>query len=181
MTDEDQGFDDDGDVGAHRDAAHRHGPQDGTAREDGALPRDHDASPRQTRLGWQLMRSSTLHESISALAAQFASLVVAAIRASSVEDIVGLAGASIPPKATHAAPTTGRPRAVGQRPSREGLASPMSLIVKYVRSHPGTTGEAARKALGFGKEKWSYYVRKAIAGKGLRKGGQRRATRYWAT
>jgi hypothetical protein len=76
-----------------------------------------------------------------------------------------------PPKAV--AGTTGGQTAV------DG-ASTIDLIIKYLRSHPGSSGEATRKTLGITKPRWSKAAARAVASGKLRKEGERRSTKYWA-
>jgi hypothetical protein len=113
---------------------------------------------------------NALRDGLNALAATFAAGVVAALRAANVEDVSAVSGilqaANLPAHVT--------------RVAHETVAERMALIVKYMKSHPGTTGEAARKALGLPKHTWSNMAAKAVAQGRLRKEGDRRATRYWA-
>ena len=57
----------------------------------------------------------------------------------------------------------------------------LELVVKYLRSHPGSAGEEARKHLCLVKHTWNARVSRAIKEGRVRKEGDRRATRYWAT
>ena len=52
-------------------------------------------------------------------------------------------------------------------------------VGQSVTQHPGTSGEAARKALKIDRSKWSPAVAKAIAGKRIRKEGEKRSTKCW--
>ncbi len=113
---------------------------------------------------------NALRDELSALAATFAAGVVAAIRAANVDD--SSAVSRIVERANLHAHVT--------RVAQETVAERMALIVKYMKSHPGTTGEAARKALGLPKHTWSTMAAKAVAQGKLRKEGNRRSTKYWA-
>jgi len=111
--------------------------------------------------------NNALRDELNALAATFAAGVVAALQAANVQDLSAASGilqaADLP---AHVA-----------RVAHETVAERMTLIVKYMKPHPGTTGEAARKALGLPKHTWST---RAVAQGTLRKEGDRRSTRYWA-
>jgi len=75
------------------------------------------------------------------------------------------------------------PRAPG-RPAgttTQDTGATVELVVKYLRSHPASTGEEARKNLGLVKHTWNARVSRAIKEGKVRKEGDRRATRYWAT
>jgi hypothetical protein len=52
--------------------------------------------------------------------------------------------------------------------------------VSYIKSHPGTLGQNARKALGFPRSQWHTYISRAIKSGKLRREGDRRGTKYWA-
>ncbi len=114
--------------------------------------------------------TNALRDQLNALAATFAAGVVAAIRAAKVDDVSAVPGiiqaANLP--------------AHVERVAQEAVADRMGLIVKYLKSHPGTTGEVARKALGLQKHTWTTMAAKAVAEGKLRKQGERRSTRYWA-
>ena len=53
--------------------------------------------------------------------------------------------------------------------------------MKYLRTHAGVTGEVARKSLGLEKNRWNTCVYRGIRDGKIRKDGERRSTRYWAT
>jgi hypothetical protein len=147
--------------------------------------------------------TNALRTQIHQFAAQFAAAVLTAVRGASLEDILAETTAGAPSRS--AAPTKGKrgrgrpkgsknrspaakhavasakaaPRKVG-RPAKTNTAGIVESIVAYVRQHPATSGEAARKSLGIDRNKWSPSVAKAIESKKLRKQGERRSTKYWA-
>ncbi len=130
--------------------------------------------------------TNTLKAQVDALAATFAASVVEAIRSTSLAEILDLDlgdAAPIRPAAggadrsdTAAGPAPIRPRG---RP-RQDQGEAIELIVKYLRSHPSSSGEDVRKALGWVKNVWSSRVSRAIEEGKVRKQGDRRSTRYWA-
>jgi hypothetical protein len=151
--------------------------------------------------------TNALRTQIHQFAAQFAAAVLTAVRGASLEDILAETTAGAPSRsaASGNAPTKGKrgrgrpkgsknkssaakhavasakaaPRKVG-RPAKTNTAGIVESIVAYVRQHPATSGEAARKSLGIDRNKWSPSVAKAIESKKLRKQGERRSTKYWA-
>jgi hypothetical protein len=120
------------------------------------------------------------------LAETFAREIVSAIRAASVADIIGETSATAtlkrrpgrPPKngSSTVAPTpTGR-----HRRSADELEKHVSLIAKYVASHPGSNAETVRKELGITRNQWARPVAMALKSKAIKKKGEKRATSYWA-
>ena len=88
--------------------------------------------------------------------------------------------------AASSTPKRGRGRPKGSKDSaprakRAPSSNVLDSITAYVRQHPGTSGEAARKALKIERSQWSPAVSKAITEKKIRKEGERRSTKYWAT
>jgi hypothetical protein len=136
--------------------------------------------------------TTALSSAIDALASEFAWKVVEAIRASSLAEILTeVPGAAPrpgrPPKlAARTASSTSEWTAKatptsGSRSPKQDTGQTVELIVAYLRSHPGITGEGARKALGLEKNRWNTCVARAIKDGKVRKEGERRSTRYWAT
>jgi hypothetical protein len=102
-----------------------------------------------------------------------------------VSSILNEATAAPSHRASAATPVKrGRGRPRGSKNAAPGAKSTGTLsvvesITAYVTQHPGTSGEAARKALKIDRNKWSPAVAKAIAGKRIRKEGEKRSTKYW--
>jgi len=132
---------------------------------------------------------NALVDELEAITKTFVSSIVAAMRRATLVDIMGAGEGSAPAKRGPGRPKGSTKQAVDVASvlTRAAPAPPadpadrVGLIVSYVKSHPGTGGEAVRKALGFAKDRWAYYVTKALGAKLLRKEGQKRATKYWAT
>ena len=111
-----------------------------------------------------------IRDELNALATTFAAGVIAALRDARVDDVSAVSGilqdADLPSKGTGGA--------------RETPPARLALLVMYIKSHPGITGEAARKALDMQKHTWSTMAARGVAEGKLRKEGERRSTRYWA-
>jgi len=86
------------------------------------------------------------------------------------------APATRPPPSASAAPA----KPAAHRERGQNTDTDAELIVKYPRSHPGTSGEAARNSLGLEKNRWNTCVYRALRDGKIRKDGERRSTRYWA-
>jgi hypothetical protein len=135
---------------------------------------------------------STLRTSIESLAHQFAAGVLAAIRGSSLEEILGEGtpsrrGPGRPRKSVSsvgAAPApspSGRARG-GKRLRRNAndLAAAAQRIAAHVAKHPkGIRGEQVRKDLGIAKNHWLKPLGMALGSKKIRKTGEKRATLYF--
>ena len=136
--------------------------------------------------------TNALRTELEALASTFTAAIVDAIRSSSLAEILDVnvpqrtpvrrdprasttKGTDAPEPST--APRPGRPVGTTTRDTGETV----DLVVKYLRSHPASTGEEARKTLGLVKHTWNARVSRAITDGKVRKEGDRRATRYWAT
>jgi hypothetical protein len=122
---------------------------------------------------------SALKTTIDALAQSFAQSIIVAIRSASLDDILRLpgdAGGGVRPSAASTVDVATRVTrtAAGQKTGRA------DRIVEYIRAHPGSSGPAARKALGFPSAQWATYVARAIKAGRLRRVGERRKARYWA-
>jgi hypothetical protein len=130
----------------------------------------------------------TLTDTIQDLAAKFAEGVIRALRTVSLDELRAVANASAPSRPTPAKRGPGRPRVTAsaeapakrERRSLDDLAATSGMIVKYVRSHPGSNSETIRKELGIAKPKWARPLAMALAEKKLTKKGEKRATKYWA-
>ena len=133
--------------------------------------------------------TNALRTAMDDLARDFTTAIVDAIRSSSLAEILDvnvLHAKHLPSPRTDAAttkdeaPTPPRPgRPAGTTTQDTGAT--VELLVKYLRSHPASTGEEARKSLGLLKHTWNARVSRAIKEGKVRKEGDRRATRYWAT
>ncbi len=139
--------------------------------------------------------TNALRTELEALASTFTTAIVDAIRSSSLADILDVNV----PQERPVRPGPGRPRsstttvtevaepATPPRPGRplgsttQHTGATVDLVVKYLRSHPGSPGEEARKSLGLVKHTWNARVSRAIKERKVRKEGDRRATRYWAS
>ena len=131
---------------------------------------------------------NALVDELEAITKTFVASIVAAMRRASLTDIIGAGEGAAPAKRGPGRPkgSTKKAADVANAPTG-GAATPpatpaarVSLIVSYVKSHPGAGGEAIRKALGLPRDRWAYYVTKALGAKQIRKEGQKRATKYWA-
>jgi hypothetical protein len=125
-----------------------------------------------------------LSQQLEALATSFATEVLRAIRSASLTDIMAETAAAQPsPVKRGPGRPKGPPRPVKNRRQQQlkkvKTASVVSLIVDYVRAHPGTSGEAARKALGVPATRWNRAVPQALAEKKIRRVGKKRGTKYW--
>jgi hypothetical protein len=124
-----------------------------------------------------------LSTEMNALASAFAKAVVDAIRASSVAEILAeepAHGRSPGRPPASAASPKASPTPTSRAPKQDTHET-VELIVAYLRSHPGITGEGARKALGLRKNRWNTCIARGIKGGKVRKEGEKRSTRYWAT
>jgi hypothetical protein len=151
---------------------------------------------------------TSLRSSIDALAAEFAAAIVAAVRGSTLAEILETgvphrgpgrprntetSVAPPPPPAPALKRGRGRPRKSDGpatktapaakrgrgRPRSTDRGANLNAIVAYVKAHPRTRGETARKALGLEKHVWSTTVAQAVKEGKLKKEGDRRATTYW--
>ena len=137
------------------------------------------------------MPPNALSSAIDHLAKDFTAAIVAAIRSSSLAEILDVNL----PQETLVRRGPGRPRESttkrtdivessfprSGRPLTQDTGATIELVVKYLRSHPGSPGEDARKTLGLAKHTWNARVSRAITEGKVTKKGDRRATRYWAT
>jgi hypothetical protein len=137
---------------------------------------------------------STLRASIEALANQFATGVLAAIRGASLEEILSEGGSTRrgpgrprrsvnSGSATQSPAATRAPRARGGKRLRRNakdIAAAAQQIAAHVAKHPkGIRGEQVRKDLGIAKNHWLKPLGIALASKKIRKTGEKRATAYF--
>ena len=115
--------------------------------------------------------SNALVDELETITKTFVTAIVAAMRRASLKDILS-AGKEAPARPTRA------PRLPRHTP--EGNAARSKVLVNYIKSHPGTLGQDARRALGFPRSQWHTYISRAIKSGKLRKEGDRRGTKYWA-
>jgi hypothetical protein len=127
---------------------------------------------------------NALEAELEAITKTFVTAVVAAMRRASLTDILGVSEGQ-PAKRGRGRPPGSKNKPGTPSPTPEASAITITaprpgLIVAYVKSHPGTSGEEARAALGIPKPQWGTYVARALKGGQLRREGQKRATKYWA-
>ena len=135
----------------------------------------------------------SLKNRISALAEEFSSGVLAAIRSASLEEILSDSGA--PKRVAAAAPAPasngvapakrgpGRPRKSGRlaRRSPEQIAVVVESVVGALKKNKnGMRSEQLQKLLKLDKKEISGPLAEALAGRKISKKGQRRATTYFA-
>jgi hypothetical protein len=139
-----------------------------------------------------------LHAAIASLASGFASSVVDAIRAASLDDLVeenhgaprrgpgrpraqvaGGGGQSDPQQtSTTQVTTNGSPLA---RRSPEEIAKSLDLIAKFLKTRPqGLRSEEIRKTFGLDAREVPRILKQGLAQKKLKSRGQKRATTYSA-
>jgi len=135
--------------------------------------------------------TNALRTELEALASTFTTAIVNAIRSSSLAEILDVSVSHetrVHPGPKGSTTVTDAPEpSTPPRPGRplgtttQDTGATVELLVKYLRSHPGSPGEEARKCLGLVKHTWNARVSRAIKEGKVRKEGDRRATRYWAT
>lgn len=124
---------------------------------------------------------SALRRAIAALAEEFASQVLAALRGASIGDVASLSGGGAargpgrPPK------TSGAGRRGRRRRTSADLEALGNRIVDLVKRNPkGLRAEAIRDALGVARKELPRAIAQLMANGALKKQGQRRATTYFA-
>jgi hypothetical protein len=135
---------------------------------------------------------STLRASIESLASQFATGVLAAIRGSSLEEILsagsptrrgpGRPRKSVSSVGAASAPAPSRRARGGKRLRRSAkdITAAAGQIAAHVAKHPrGIRGEQVRKDLGIAKNHWMKPLGMALGAKKIRKTGEKRATLYF--
>jgi hypothetical protein len=131
-----------------------------------------------------------LRSSLKDLASSFADSVLHAIRAASLEELVGEAGAGArrgpgrPPKSTAAATASATPRArtSGRLPRRsaEQIAKALDQVIALVKSKKdGLRAEQIRAALKMQSKEMPRVLQEGLAKKKLKAKGQKRATTYF--
>jgi hypothetical protein len=130
-----------------------------------------------------------LRSSIQSLAQTFAAGVLAAIRSSSLEDVLGeTSGPKRGPGRPVAKRGPGHPaRPAGSsskrlaRRSTKDLAAVTESIVALVKKHKtGLRAEQIRAELGIAKKEWMRPLGLALGSKKLTKKGEKRSTTYFA-
>ncbi len=130
---------------------------------------------------------STLRSSLESLAESFADSVLAAIRGSNLDELIGVQGGR-PARATRA-PTarvtrpSAKPAKPGRLPRRsvEDIAALLGQIVALVKKKKdGLRAEEIRANLGLEAKELPRVLKEGIATKKLRTKGQKRATTYFA-
>jgi hypothetical protein len=134
---------------------------------------------------------SNLHSQLSRLAASFAESVLAAVRASSLEELLAeshggrAAGAglkaSAPPVARRTAATPAKHSGRLARRSPEQIAKTVDRVVAAVKKRKdGLRAEQIRVELGLQAKEMPRVLKEALAAKKLTAKGQKRATTYFA-
>ena len=133
---------------------------------------------------------SNLRSRLSDLASSFADSVVAAIRSSSLEELIGESGPRPKaPRTETALKTTPKPAAraartpSGRLPRRssEDIAAELAKIVALVKNHKdGLRAEQIRTELGLQAKELPRVLKEGLSTKMLRSKGQKRATTYFA-
>ena len=146
---------------------------------------------------------SNLRTQIEALAAQFTTQILTAMRSASLDELVGVGAPSSAP-ATHRGPgrprkievavlaanvpaggvrKPGRPRKSGGRLARrspEELKAAMDKVVAFVgKSKAGVTAEQIKAGLKMDTRELPRLIQMALSAKALSKKGEKRATRYF--
>jgi hypothetical protein len=126
---------------------------------------------------------ATLHSRLSALADNFASAVLDAIRAAPLEDLLGSpsrgrpAGAS----ATRGAPRRARSSGRLKRRSSADIAKALEHIHGLLKRHKdGLRAEQIRDALRMQSKEMPRVLSEGLSKRKLKKKGQKRATTYFA-
>lgn len=140
-----------------------------------------------------MARMSTLRSTISLLAEDFVSQILAALRGASLQDLSAVSEAPSR-QAVHAprsVPTT--TAAASQRPTRLAKArlgarrtaadfeKITAAVVELLKKHPdGLRAEQIQKELGLGRKDLPRPMAQALAANLVRKKGEKRATKYFA-
>jgi hypothetical protein len=131
---------------------------------------------------------TSLRNTLDALATQFATQVLHAIRAASLEDILSESGSS-PARRAGAAPTSlrlqaAKPRGKAGRLARrspEDIGAVIEKIVGLLEKHSsGLRAEEIRGKLGLQAKELPRPIADALAAKRIVKEGEKRATTYFA-
>jgi hypothetical protein len=149
--------------------------------------------------------TNALRATIHQLTQTFATSIVAALRASNLADILSLSEEARPAprapgdRARARGPSAKKPGRAKRTSAKRGAetgggeavkasdgphigngSSPRDVILAHFRTHPGDTGEAARKKIGMARGQWSYTIGALMETGALRREGEKRATKYWA-
>jgi hypothetical protein len=137
--------------------------------------------------------STSLHATLNDLASSFADSILAAIRGSSLDELVQPNGRSHSSgRSTRATPAvaagqaTKRPArtAPGRLPRRtaEEIANALGQVVSLVKKHKaGLRAEQIRSELGLQAKEMPRILKGGLASKALKSKGQKRATTYFAS
>jgi len=145
------------------------------------------------------MPSTNLRASLSALAQTFADNLLAAIRATSIQELVGdardplraasrpstprttKASAPTPAAATAAKTSSKKPRGRLPRRTPERIAAVLTKVVGVLKStKDGPRSEDIQTELKLDKREVPRVLKEGLSRKLLRSKGEKRATRYWA-
>jgi len=126
---------------------------------------------------------ATLHSRLSALADNFASAVLDAIRAAPLEDLLGAPSRGRPPSTSAAKAAPRRARSSGRlkRRSADDIATALEHIHGLLkRNKDGLRAEQIRDALHMQSKEMPRVLSEGLAKRKLKKKGQKRATTYFA-
>ncbi len=124
---------------------------------------------------------SSLRQTINAEAARFAQAIVEALRSSSLDELMSIAG-STPRSGSASAKTTPKIRngRLG-RHSAGDIDQTLSRILDLLGNHPeGLRAEQIKASLGLDKREMPRPIASGLASGALSKSGQKRATVYFA-
>lgn len=130
---------------------------------------------------------ANLRSQLADLASTFTDSVIAAIRSTSLEELLGESGAARSKAVSSPAPTKSATRTArsssGRLPRRsaEDIAAELDRIVALVQKHKdGLRAEQIRAELGLQAKELPRVLKEGLMGKRLRSKGQKRATTYFA-
>jgi hypothetical protein len=131
-----------------------------------------------------------LHSRISALAASFVDSVLAAVKSSSLQELVGSSSGvraetrtarSTPPARPSAGPAQAAPGGRLPRRSAEDIAKVLEVVVSLLGSRKnGLRAEQIRTELNLQAKELPRILKEGLARKKVRAVGQKRATTYFA-
>ena len=132
---------------------------------------------------------TSLRSQLTDLAQSFATQVIAALRGTSLDDLLSAQGGrrSAHAPADSEAKETTRTRSGRQKAERlprrstDDIAKSLDLVTKLVKSQPkGLRAEEIRKKLGLEVREMPRILKEGLAKKKLKSKGQKRATTYFA-
>jgi hypothetical protein len=127
---------------------------------------------------------TALHSKLASLADSFASAVLAAIRSTSLSELISDTGRqSSPGQPSRATPKAAHSSSRGRlkRRSAEDIAKALSQVAALVRAHKnGLRAEQIRAQLRMQSKEMPRVLAEGLAKKKLKKKGQKRATTYFA-